>query len=94
MKFKIDTKKIKKFLEKLAIILIEKGFLSLVLIFLVSVILGLLIFLKYSKLPSLFGERKLIEFNEKIYEKVLEKWQEKEKKFQEVDFKEYPNPFK
>jgi hypothetical protein len=94
MRFKIDTEKIKKFLEKLAITLIEKGFLILVLIFFISTILGFLIFLKYANPSPLEGEGKLIEFDEKTYNKVLEKWQEREKRFREVDFKEYPNPFK
>jgi hypothetical protein len=94
MKFKIDIKRLKKFLKKLAITLIGKGLLTLILIFFISIILGFLIFLKCTKPSFIEKEKKTIEFDEKVYEKILEKWQEREKKFQEIDLKEYPNPFK
>jgi hypothetical protein len=93
MKFKIDRKKIKKLLEKLAINLIERGYLTLILIFFLSWIFGFLVYLKYVNPSPLGEEGKIVKFDEKIYKKVLEKWQEKEKKFQEIDLKEYPNPF-
>ena len=36
---------------------------------------------------------KPLEFNEKVYQDILKIWQEKEKKFEEANFKKYPDPF-
>lgn len=93
---RFDTKKFKKTLENFLLSLIERSFLTILLIFLFSLILGFLIFYKYgSNLPS--GQtitKEKIEFEEKLYERVLKNWQEREENFQKIDIKEYSNPFK
>lgn len=93
--FKIEIKKIKNLFGKFGLLLIEKGLFTLMLIFFFSLILGIIIFFKYTHLSttSAPGKEK-IKFEESLYKKVLEKWQENEKKFKEADFKEYPNLFK
>lgn len=90
--FKIDFQKIKKIFEKLAISMIEKGFLTLILIFFFSLLFGFLIFYKYG-LSFEVGKKEKVEFQGKLFEKILKEWQEREKKFQEIDTKIYLNPF-
>lgn len=93
---KIPRKKLKKKLEKITGILGEKAFLIFVILFLLSLIFGSIIFyqkviLTDKKSPEITGSQ--IQFKEKEYEKVLQTWQEREKKFNEADSRQYPNPF-
>lgn len=94
MKIKLNTKKIKKALENFTLILIEKSFLTIILIFAFSLILGFFIFFKYSSPKISQIKKEKIEFEQSLYEKVLRTWQERENSFQKVDIKEYPNPFR
>jgi hypothetical protein len=89
---KIETKKIKNFLKKLPRILVERFILTLLSLFVFALLLGLLIF-KIS--ISFKGEvpSKIEIFNENLYQKVLEKFEERERKFKEIDQKIYLNPF-
>ena len=64
---------------------------------LIALILGGLIFYKYSILtgkeePTI--SEKPPQFEEKTYQTVLKTWQEKEKRFEEADSKTYPDPFR
>jgi len=98
---KFKTEKIKQFFKKLPRTLGERSFLTFLGFLLIALILGGLIFYKYSFLvekepPTKIGEgvEKPLKFNEKNYQEVLEIWQEKEKRFEEVNLKEYPNLFR
>ena len=94
---KFKTEKIKQFFKKLPRTLGEHSFLTFLGFLLIALILGGLIFYKYSFLvekekPEVL--EKPLKFKEKTYEAVLETWQEKEKRFEEVNSKEYPGPFR
>jgi len=94
---KIKTKKTKEFFQKLPRILGENAFLIFLGLLIIALILGGFIFYKYSILVAKMEPQvieKPLQFKEKTYQAVLKFWQEKEKRFQEVDFKEYPNPFR
>ena len=93
-KFKI--KEIKQFLKKLPRTLGKRSFLTFLGLLLISLIFSGFIFYKYSFLAEkekLEVLEKPLKFNEKVYQDVLKIWQEKEKKFGETNFKEYPDPF-
>jgi len=94
---KIKIKKIGSFLKKLPKILGEKAFLTFLGLLVLSLALGTLIFYKYNVLAKKtepeITEKPLV-FEEKTYENVLKSWQEREERFKEAEFKEYPNPFK
>lgn len=82
-----------KFLENIAQHIIPTS----LILFLLSLVLGGILFYKY----VIFVQKKEFEvpqkeslIKENIYKEILKNWQEQEKRFDEADFKEYPNPFK
>lgn len=98
-KFKIE--KIKQLFKKLPRTLGEQSFLTFFGLLLIALILGGLIFYQYSFLvgkepPTKIGDgvEEPLKFEEKIYDAVLKTWQEKEKRFEEVNLKEYPDLFR
>lgn len=95
---KLKIKEIKKPFKKLPRVLAERALLTFLGLFLLSLIFGLIVFYKYSllvqKAEPQITERPPREFNEKIYQEILRVWQEKEERFQAVDTKEYPDPFR
>jgi len=96
----MDPKKIKKlknFLEKLPLITAQHAFLACLFLFFLALVFGGLLFYKYSILAQKTIPESLeqgLSLDEKTYQKVLKVWQEQDRKFQEADLKEYPNPFK
>ena len=95
--FKIETKKIKKFLKGLPRVLAERAFLTFLFLFLMVLIIGGIVFYKYNVLAKKAEPQILeqpLQFQEKTYQSVLKVWQEKEKRFKAADFKEYLNPFR
>jgi len=63
----------------------------------VAFIFGGFIFYKYNILAQKAEPEiteKPLQFKEKTYQDVLKIWQEKEKRFNEADLKEYPDPFR
>ena len=94
-KFKI--KEIKQFLKKLPRTLGERSFLTFLGLLLIAIIFSGFIFYKYSPPTKIGGGLEALEkplkFNERVYQEVLKIWQEKEKKFEETNFKKYPDPF-
>jgi predicted neutral ceramidase superfamily lipid hydrolase len=89
---KIDTKKLKDFLKKIPRILVERFLLTLIFLLILSVIVAFFIF----KISTSFKEGTFIRtetFNEKIYRKIIEKYDEEKRKFEEIDQKVYLNPF-
>jgi len=94
---KIKTKKIKDLLKKLPRTLAEKILLTIFILLIFALITGCLIFYQYSFLAEKREPEVLkttLKFQEKTYENVLKIWQEKEKRFQETDLKEYPDLFR
>ena len=93
---KFKTKKIQESLKKLIKTLVENSFLAFLELLLIALIIGGIVFYQYSilakKSPAEISE-KPFQFQENAYQEILKKWQEKEKRFKEVDLKEYPNPF-
>ena len=94
---RIKLKNIKDFLTKLPKTLGDHAFLTFLGFLFLAFIIGGIIFQKYSisaekEMPGV-GEKPL-QFKENTYQKVLEIWQKKEKKFEEADFKQYPDPFR
>jgi len=94
---KKQFKKIKNFLKRVPRIIGEHAFLTSLMLFFIAAILGGLVFYKYSILveqrKSEFSEN-LLYFDEKSFEAVLKIWQERQKNFEQADFKEYSNPFR
>jgi len=94
---KIKAKKIKEFFKKLLRVLGERAFLTFLGLLIITLIFGGFIFYKYSILAAKMEPQvteKPLQFKEKTYQAVLKFWQEKEKRFKEVDLKEYSNPFR
>lgn len=96
---KINNKKlknIKKFFKKLPLIIAKHAFLVSLALFLLSLLLGVGLFYKYSILVQK-TELGILEqayvFEQDIYEQVLEVWQEHERISQQADIKEYLDPF-
>lgn len=95
---RIPKRKLKKlliFFKKLPMILGGNAFLTFLGLLLFSLILGSIIFYKYSVLvvkeePEVF--EKPLEFKEKTYQEILEVWQEREKRFEEANPQKYLNP--
>lgn len=94
---RIKLNKIKEIFKKLPKNLAENAFLTfLVLIFLVLIIGGV-VFYKYSILVEEIKPEVLekpLPFDEKSFQGILQIWQERQKTFEETDFKETFNPFK
>ncbi len=93
---KIDFKQIKKVLAKLPWIIAEHAFLACLFLFVLALIFGGLTFYKYNILAQKAEFETLDQsllLKEKIYQEILVVWQEQEKRFNEADSKEYPNPF-
>lgn len=97
-KFKIILfKKYLIFLGKLPRILAKNSFLTFWVLLVFALIIGAFLFYKYAFLIKKIEPQiieKHFDFNKKNYEDVLKIWQEKEKKFSEIELKIYPNPFK
>jgi len=89
--------KIKIFFKKLPRILGENTFLTFLFLLLISLILGGIIFYKYSILAEK-AEPQIIEkplqFEEKIYQKILNEWEARGRRFEETELKEYPDLFR
>lgn len=88
-KIKVVIKKLPKTLGK-NILLTFLGLLSIFLIF------GAVLFYKYiflvEKMEPDIPEQS-IQFNEKLFQEILEKFEEKQQKLEETKTKEYPDPF-
>jgi len=94
---KIKFKKAIEFFKKLPRTLGERAFLTFLGLLLIALIFGGLVFYKYSILVEK-AEPEIskipLKFKEKTYQEVLKVWQEKEKRFEEANFKIYPDPFR
>lgn len=93
---KLNSNKTKEFFKKLPRALAENLFLASILSIFLTLIIGGFMFYQYNTLikeaESQIPET-LLQFKEKNYQDILTQWQEREKRFNEVDLKQYPNPF-
>ena len=95
---KLKLNKLKKYFvafKKIPRWLGTNVFLSFLISLLIALIIGDLMLYKYSFLieniePEI-GQR--IGFKEEAYQRVLEAWEQDQKKFEETNTKNYPNPF-
>jgi len=99
MKIKISIKfnKLKGSLKRLPRILAEHIFLSFLGLLSLALIFGGFIFYKYSILTEKIEPKileKPLQFKEALYQKILEEWQIRQKRFEEAELKEYPDPFR
>ena len=88
--------KIKNFFKKLPRILGEQAFLTFLSFYVIAAIFGTFLFYKYSVLAERATPKITItpvHFNEASYQKILKEWLARQKKFEEVNQKEYFNPF-
>ena len=89
--------KLKYFLKKIPRILAENSFLTIIVLFFLSLILGGFIYYKYFILVKAIEPQIIktpLQLEEKTFQKILNEWIEREKRFQETNLKEYPNLFK
>jgi len=96
MKIKERINKVKKLLGKVPLIVTMHAFWACLILFILSLTIGANLFYKYNILAQRAepeGLEQTVLFKERTYQKVLKIWQEREKRFQEADFKEYPDPF-
>lgn len=94
---RIKINKIKEFLRKFLRILGEEAFLFFLVLIFLALILGGLLFYKYSFLvekakPEVL--EKPLQFEEKTHQEVLKILKELQKKFEETELKKYPDPFR
>jgi len=88
--------KAKVFFKKLPRILGENAFLTFLFLLLLSLIIGGIIFYKYSILSEKVEAEiieKPLQFKEGVYRKVLDEWEAREKRFRESELREYPDLF-
>jgi hypothetical protein len=89
---KIETKKLKNFIKKIPRVLAEKFLLTSIFLLILALFIGFLVFKSSVSLKE-EAPPKIEAFNKNLYQKVLEKFKEREKKFGEIDQKIYLNPF-
>jgi hypothetical protein len=89
---KIDTKKLKIFVKKIPRALVEKFLLTSIFLLIFALLIGFLTF-KFSSSVKVEVSPKIEAFDENLYQRVLYKFKEKERKFEEIDQKIYFNPF-
>ena len=93
---KIKLSKVLMFFKKLPWLMGEHAFLAFLVLFLISLIIGGILFYKYNILIQKMKPEVIespFQFEEAAYRKILEEWEIREKKFAEAQFKEYPDPF-
>jgi len=89
---KIETKKLKNFIKTIPRVLAENFLLTSIFLLILALFIGFLIF-KFSTSFKLEMPQKIEAFNKSLYQKILEKFKERERKFEEIDQKIYLNPF-
>jgi hypothetical protein len=96
----IRSKKLKKignFLKKLPRTFCERAFLTSLILFTIAIILGALVFYKYSILVERVepkSNQALLQFDENKMQDIVQAWQDRQKTFDDVNAKQYINPFK
>jgi len=89
-KFKKEFKKAEKFPKILA----EKSFLTFFILFIVFFIFGLIVFYYYYFSIDFSGHTvRLLRIDTETQSRVLEEWEERNKKLEKISEKKYPDPF-
>ena len=93
---KIKLNKIKIFLSKLPRALGERAFLTFFGILIIFLIFSTFLFYKYiflvERLEPEISE-KSSQFDESLFQKVSQEFEERQKRFEEIKIKKYPDPF-
>lgn len=74
----------------------EHLFLTSLILMLVSLSIGSVVFYKYYILPQKIEpelSQEVINFQEDIYKKIIQEWQDRGERLEKVKSKGYPNPF-
>lgn len=93
---KIRFDKIKVVFGKLPRILGEKAFLTFLGLLVVFLVFGAFLFYKYIFLVEKAQPEVIegsLQFNERLFQKILEKSRDKQEKFKETETKKYPDAF-
>lgn len=93
---RIRLKKIKQFLKNLPIFLAERFFLTFFVLLIIFLLLLGLIFFKYNVLiknKNMEISEKPLMFESKLYDDILQIWQNKKIKFENADAEKYRNLF-
>jgi len=83
-------------MKKVPIFVAEHSFWSIIIVVCLEVVAGGILFYKYSVLPSraeIKPTEQSIQFNQGIYQQVLDKWSERDRQLQETKTREYFDPF-
>jgi cytochrome b561 len=97
MRIKLDLPKIKIYLKRLPRILAEHAFLAFFGLFLLTLLLGGVLFYWFGfsvERMELETVKKQSQFNEAVFQKFLKEWQEREERFLEAETKTYADPFR
>ncbi len=92
----MKLRKIGSFFKKLPRVLGENSFLTFLGLLFVSLVLGALVFYKFSfsvgkEKPEITEES--LRFQEKTYQAVSDEWQKRDERLSEINLKLYPDPF-
>lgn len=93
---KIKIERIKNLFKKLPKTLALHPFLAFWVLLSIALILGSVIFYKYSILaekPEIETSKELLRFKQGVYQKVLDHWQQREENLENISLKEHINPF-
>ncbi len=93
---KIKIGETKNFFKKLPKTLALHPFLTFWVFLSIALILGSIVFYKYSILaekPETETSKELLRFKQGVYQKVLDHWQQREENLENISLKEYINPF-
>lgn len=100
LKLKIDaakTKALGKRLKGLPLFIGERAFLSIIVVILIELVVGGLLFYKYSVLPGnvkIEVSENAVNFNKDDYERVVNFWEERSSRGRDTENKVYSDPFK
>ena len=97
MSIKFNFKKITDFLKRIPGFLVEKSFLTFLILSILSFLIGGFVFYKYcysiEKMKPKIIEKQL-KIDESKYQEMMNFWDARTKIFEGVDAKEFKNPFK
>lgn len=90
-------KKIKEFFKKIFLRVGENPLPAFLVLILLALVFGILIFYQYSFLAEKREPQAIerpLQFKEALFQKILEEWGRRQKRFDEADLKEYRDLFK
>ena len=95
---KINFKKVKDFFKQLPRALAEHSFLTFLVFFIFSLIVGGLVFYQYGILAKSAeqskGKENIFTFDQDAYQKILNEWKSRNEMLSGVGLKVYSDPFK